>query len=49
MPPSYLLEVSRLVREQLHDVTREAEARFEKELTPDFLSVLKSGGCRNDP
>jgi anaerobic magnesium-protoporphyrin IX monomethyl ester cyclase len=46
LAPSYMLEVSRLIREQLHDVTWGAEARFEKELTSDFLSVLKNGGCR---
>jgi radical SAM superfamily enzyme YgiQ (UPF0313 family) len=46
MAPAYMLEVSRLIREQLHDVTWGAEARFEKEFTSDFLSVLNNGGCR---
>jgi hypothetical protein len=39
-------EMARLVTERLPEVTWQTEARFEKSLTPEFVSTLKKGGCR---
>jgi hypothetical protein len=46
MPPAIMREIAGLVRDRLPEVTWMMEARFEKILTPDFLSMLKLGGCR---
>ena len=46
MPPAKMREMARLVTERLPEVTWQTEARFEKSLTPEFVSTLKKGGCR---
>jgi radical SAM superfamily enzyme YgiQ (UPF0313 family) len=46
MPPANMLEIARLVKDRLHDITWQAEVRFEKTMTSEFLSTLKKGGCR---
>ena len=46
MPPKHMLSISELVKDELHDITWGAEARFERILTQDFVSTLKEGGCR---
>ena len=47
MPPPIMLEVAKLVKNNLTDITWSAEARFEKAFTPEFLVYIKQGGCRN--
>ncbi len=46
MPPVNMMGISRLAIDQFHDITWQAEARFEKIMTPEFISILKRGGCR---
>ncbi|MCK9313556.1 MAG: radical SAM protein [Methanocorpusculum sp.] len=46
MPPAKMLTLAKLVTEKLPGVTWQAEARFEKVMTPEFLSAVKKGGCR---
>lgn len=44
--PVHMMSMAKLVKEELPDVTWGTEARFEKALTGEFLSMLKEGGCR---
>lgn len=46
MPPENMLLVAGLVKNELNEVTWQSETRFEKILTPEFISNLKEGGCR---
>lgn len=46
VPPKNLLEISKLVSEECPDITWQAEVRFEKTFTEDFVKTIKNGGCR---
>jgi radical SAM superfamily enzyme YgiQ (UPF0313 family) len=46
MPPAVMAAVSQAVMAEMPDVTWQAEARFERALTPEFLATLQRGGCR---
>lgn len=46
VPMTNMLECARLVREQLPQITWQAEARLEKTMTREFLDTLHAGGCR---
>lgn len=47
IPPVHMQSVANLVKEKLPQVTWSGEARFEKVLTPEFLVMLRAGGCRH--
>jgi len=46
MPPANMHEIAKLVKDRLHNITWQTEARFEKMMTSAFLATLKIGGCR---
>jgi anaerobic magnesium-protoporphyrin IX monomethyl ester cyclase len=46
VPMKNMLEAAGLVTEHLPEITWQAEARLEKQMTPDFLATIYAGGCR---
>ena len=46
MPPSHMKTIAKLVADHFGDVTWQAEARFEKIFSHNFIGDLKAGGCR---
>ncbi len=47
VPPAHMLSVAKLIKDKLPGVTWGGEARLEKVLTYEFLSLMKEGGCRH--
>ncbi|HTY47026.1 MAG TPA: radical SAM protein [Methanomassiliicoccales archaeon] len=45
-PKGSMDEVVKLVKTERHDITWAAEARFEKNLTAEYVQALAEGGCR---